>query len=332
MWAAGLEETSGLLKVKQFPVPVPGRGEVLVKMAAAPVNPSDMARIKSVSDVSSRAGFIAGIEGSGTVVACGSGLLPRLWLGKRVACSSSVTSSGSWAEYMVARAMGCVPLPRSISDEQGSMMLVNPLTALAFIEIARKEKHKAIISSAAASSLGHMIALLAAKSHMPVIQVVRSEEQKNLLKRQGAAHVLDSSDPDFSRALTVLAHQLKATLVLDAVGGDITREFLTASPFGSKHLIYGNLSAEQPLIDHRTLVDEDKTVTGFYLVNWLQKQGLHTTLRIIVRARKMLAGEHTVTIQARYPLAQVQTAVDSYLSNMTAGKVILIFNDEKGRH
>lgn len=330
MWAAGLDEVNGQLKIMQVPVPVPGKGEVLVKMAAAPVNPSDMARIKNVSEVSSRAGFIAGIEGSGTVVDCGSGLIPRLWLGKRVACSSSVSSGGSWAEYMVTKAMSCVPLTANISDEQGSMMLVNPLTALAFIDIARYEGHKAIVSTAAASSLGRMITLLAAKYKIPVIQVVRSVKQQNLLTSQGAQYVLNSSDTDFTTRLGEVSRQLNATLVLDAVGGELTKKLLISTPFGSKHLIYGNLSAEQPQLDHRVLVDAEKTVAGFYLVNWLKKQGLLSTLRSIIKARKMLAGEYTIPISARYPLSQVQQAVDSYLGNMTAGKVILVFNNDAG--
>ena len=170
----------------QLKVPVPGKGEVLVKIAAAPVNPSDLQRINSITDESVLNEFICGIEGSGTIVAAGKGLLPRLWMGKRVACSSSGISGGTWAEYMLTKAAYCFPLPDAISDEQGSMMLVNPMTAVAFFDLIKHDRHKAIVNSAAAGALGGMIRLLAVKHNIPVINIVRNEEQVKMLVSAGS--------------------------------------------------------------------------------------------------------------------------------------------------
>ena len=313
----------GRLSPRRVPVPLPGKGEVLIQMASAPVNPSDLARIKHL-DPRERASFIAGIEGSGRVVAHGKGLLPALWMGKRVACSSSHINSGSWAEYMVTAAMGCIPLPDSITDEQGSMLLVNPLTAVAFFRIIGQNKHKAIVNTAAASALGRFTELLGGKNNIPLIHIVRNENQVNTMKARGAKYVLNSESDGFASDLRALAAKLEATLALDAVGGSLTRQLLAALPYGGSVIVYGNLSGENPETDHRSLVSDNKKISGFYLVNWMKEQGILTMLSSILQARQLLKNEVTIPVQARFPLDQAQQAVDSYLANMSAGKVLLI--------
>jgi NADPH:quinone reductase-like Zn-dependent oxidoreductase len=322
MLAVGLN-ADGQVITRQVPIPVPGKGEVLVKIAAAPINPSDLARIRNVA-AGDRGTFMAGIEGSGTVVGHGKGLLPRLWMGKRVACSSSHDNCGSWSEYMAVSAMSCVPLPAAISDEQGSMLLVNPLTAIAFFDIIRLQKHKAVINTAAASSLGKFIDLLGKKHGIPVIHIIRNEKQKSELLARSATYVVDSSSDSFEDDLKFFADQLQATLAFDAVGGSLTRQLLLSMPYGSSVVVYGNLSGEQPEMDHRSLVTDNKKVSGFYLVNWLKEKGLITTLISINKVRNLLKSELSITVQARYDLSNPQQAIDSYLSNMTAGKVLFI--------
>jgi NADPH:quinone reductase len=306
------------------PVPHPGKGEVLVRMTAAPVNPSDLARIRQVKEAGGQASFIPGIEGCGTVVERGPGLLPRLWLGRRVACSAVLASSGTWAEYLVTSAANCIPLQAGISDDQGAMMLVNPMTAVAFLDIARSGRHKAIINTASASALGRMIERLAAIAKLPLINVVRNEKQKAILINTGSGNVLDSSVESFTHELQELARRLDATLILDAVGGNLTRQLLQAVPYGSSVLVYGNLSGEQPEVDHRSLVAENKKINGFYLANWLNEGGLLRKLRCIYRVRKLVKNELPIKVQRRFPLDQAQQAVDTYLGNMTTGKVLLV--------
>ena len=324
MLAVLLREDDGCLSARHVPLPRPKAGEVLIKMAYAPINPSDLARIKRVTEHADRLTFIPGIEGSGRVVAHGSGLLPRLWQGKRVACNSFSDKSGTWAEYMVTPASRCVPLPEEVSDEQGSMLLVNPMTAVAFFDIARRENHKAIINTAAASSLGRMVELLGKKNRIPVIHIVRNLKQKTALINLGFEHVLNSAEKGFSQELQALAHSLNATVVFDAVGGKLTRQLMLAVPPGSSVVIYGNLSGEQPEIDHRSLVTDNKKVSGFYLANSLKDTGPVATIRSILRVRNLLKNDLTIPVQGIFPLEQAQEAMDSYLGNMSAGKVLLM--------
>jgi NADPH2:quinone reductase len=321
MQAVGLDVDGNLIFCTR-PVPVPGKGEVLVKISAAPINPSDIARIRQVKGTADQASYFPGIEGSGTVVAHGGGLLSRLWMGRRVSCSSVHPFSGTWAGYMVTSAGHCIPLPKSISDEQGAMMLVNPMTAVAFIHMAKKGRYKAIINTAAASSLGRMLEHLTRESGLPLINIVRNEKQKNELLRQGAVYVLDSSSVNFTEDLYTLSDQLQSSLILDAVGGKLTLQILQAVPPHSSVILYGNLSGEQPEIDYRSLIMDHKKVSGFFLGNWLKENGPVIMLRSIYEVRKLLKTQ-LIPVQGRFSLDRAQQALDTYQGNMTAGKVLL---------
>lgn len=324
MQAVSLAENDGQLSVRQVPVPHPGPGEVLVKITAAPINPSDLVRIKNMKEPAERRSFIPGIEGSGTVVARGPGFLPWLWSGKRVACSSAGTRSGTWAEYMITPAVHCIPLPDEISDEQGAMLIVNPLTALAFFDAVRQSRHKAIINTAAASALGRIIARLGKQYKIPVIHIVRNELQKKNLIDLGAQYVLSSADNGFPDDLHILSGELNATLVFDAVGGKMTRQIMLAVPSESSIVLYGNLSGEQPEIDYRSMVSGNMKVSGFFLGNWLKETSLLLMLRNVFRVRELLRAGLTIQVQARYPLESASRAVETYLTGMTAGKVLLV--------
>jgi NADPH:quinone reductase-like Zn-dependent oxidoreductase len=324
MQAVRLEKQGGPLVISAVQIPRPKEGEVLVKMLAAPVNPSALMRIKSIPAEQDLNSFIPGIEGSGIVIAAGKGLLPAFWMGKRVACSAHLPESGTWAEYMVTQASLCFPLPGAVSDEQGSMLLVNPMTAVAFFSIIKRAHHKAIINTAAASSLSRFIDFLGRKHHIPIIHIVRNEDQLNDLRSRGFLHVLNSKEPEFTDKLNDLAIQLKATLALDAVGGLLTTSLIRGLPYSGAVIIYGNLSGENPVLDHRSLVNGNKKAEGFFLVNWLKAQSLPGKLSCILKSRTMIKEHITVPVQARFKLDQADKAVDLYLAHMSAGKVLLI--------
>jgi NADPH:quinone reductase-like Zn-dependent oxidoreductase len=323
MQAVHLEKPGGPLVVRDVVVPHPKKGEVLVKISASPVNPSDLARIKNISNEQNLETIIPGIEGSGTVVAAGKGLLPRLLLGKRVACSAIYPVSGTWAAYTVTSALYCFPIPKSISFEQGSMLLVNPMTAVAFFDTIRHDRHKAIINSAAAGALGGMIRYLGKKYKVPVINVVKNDQQALMLKEEGAEYVLKMNDKGFYDQLCNLAHELKATLALDPISGSHTQQLLDAIPYGGTVIVYGNLSGGEDGTILRPLISDNKKIHGFYLVNWLKDSGLIKTIRNIIRVRKLLKNEFKISIQSKFSLDQAQLAVDTYLNNMSGGKVLL---------
>jgi NADPH:quinone reductase-like Zn-dependent oxidoreductase len=181
-----------------------------------------------------------------------------------------------------------------------------------------------MVNTAAASSLGRMLELMARQAGISLINIVRNEKQKRQLLSQNARYVLDSSEAGFREKLFALSRELDARLVLDAVGGNLTRQIMLAMPPGSSFIIYGNLSGEQPEIDHKSLVGDKMKVSGFFLGNWLMEANPIVLLKSISSARKFLKSQLKIQVAGRFHLSDVQSAVDAYLDNMTAGKVLLI--------
>ena len=212
-----------------------------------------------------------------------------------------------------------------MDDEQGAMSLVNPLTAIGFFEIAREERHRAIINNAAASALGRMIELLCKKHDIPVINIVRKDEQVVKLKGSGSEHVLNSSSPAFIDDLAKLSRELNATLLFNSTCSPLLGKMIGALPPGSSVVIYGNLSGEENImINPRSLIDNDIKISGFFLGARSKKNGMLKNILNIREVSSLMSSDMKIKIQGRFPLEKAQEAVDLYLSNMSAGKVLLV--------
>jgi len=330
MHAVQLDEPNSKLMLREVPVPRPQAGQVLIRMAAAPINPSDLGSLSGLSYSGERQfPFTPGLEGSGTVIEAGEGLMPRLLNGRRVACSALLTGDGTWAEYMVTSAQSCIPLNKNVSLEQGTTLLVNPLSALAILEIAQRGKHRAIVSTAAASALGGMILRLGKRRNIPIIHVVRRQAQVDWVRGLGGEYILNSSDPDFIDQLRTMAHKLQATLLLDAISGSTTQQLAEAAPFGSTILLYSRLSDEACIIDARTALVKDLHFDGWFLPNWLGKKNLLQVLQLSGQAQSLLGTDLQSPIHKRFPLAAAQKGLETYVNNMGAGKILLVANPQE---
>ena len=325
MHAVQLDEPNGRLTLREVPMPRPQAGQVLIRMAAAPINPSDLGSLSGLSYSGKRKfPFTPGLEGSGTVVEAGEGFMPRLLNGRRVACSAPLTGDGTWAEYMVTSAQLCVPLTTNVSLEQGTMLLVNPLSALAILEIAQRGKHRAIVSTAAASALGGMILRLGKRHNIPVIHVVRRPAQVEWIRGLGGEHVLNSSEAGFLEQLRTLAQKYQATLLLDAISGRMTQQLAEAAPFGSTILLYSRLSEEECIIDARTALIKNLHFDGWFLANWLGEKNLLQILQLSRQAQSLLGTDLGSPVHKRFPLAAAQKGLEMYVSDMSAGKILLV--------
>ena len=327
MRAVRLSEPGGPLKVEKVPVPSPGKGELLIKMQFSPVNPSDLALIRR-GYLDRTYPFTPGLEGSGRVIASGGGVMGRVRLGKEVACSPGTKNDGTWAEYMVTTAFNVAPLPSGISPEQGSMMLVNPMTAMAFLQMAREGHHRAVINTAAASSLGRMLIRLCNHYGLPLINIVRRPGQVEELKQVGATHILDSESDSFPDDLASVARDLRATLLLDAIAGEQSARLLAAAPEGAVMVNYARLSEDPVTAEPSDLMMKGKQVRGFQLGAWLSGKSLLFKLRFIRKVKKHMKRELQSEIRQVFPMEQVNEAIDRYTRQMTGGKVILQLYEE----
>lgn len=309
---------AGAITVEERPIPQPKAGEVLVKIAASPINPSDQMFIIGGYAFRKPLPTVPGFEASGTVVAVGDGVDAGAWLGRRVACFAG-DGDGTWAEYMATSVGACIPLIDAISDEQAAMLLVNPLTAWGMMDIARDRGLKAVVQTAAAGALGKMIIRLGQRWGIETINIVRRESQVDALRRLGAAHILNSSTPTFSADLRGLCASLGAKLAFDAVGGVMTGDVLNAMPRGSSVMVYGGLSLEACAIQLGDLIFREKRVEGFYLPNWMRGGRMGAALADVYAT----LDDFGSTVRARYPLAQVCDALADYAGDMSGGKVLI---------
>jgi NADPH:quinone reductase-like Zn-dependent oxidoreductase len=314
------------LAVMKRPVPKPRRGQVLVKIAAAPCNPSDLLLLQGKYGVRKKLPTVPGWEGAGTVVATGGGLLGRWLLGKRVACALRTDRDGTWAEYFLADANNCIPLKAEVPIEQAASLIVNPLTALGLLDTARRAGHRAAVHTAGASQLGRMMLVMAAELNYPLINVVRRDNQVELLKSLGAEYVLNCSSETFVIELQSLSKKLKATAAFEAVAGDMTGTVLNAMPHHSTAYVYGELSHEPcGNIDPIGLLFYKKSITSFYLGGWLERRGAIGTLRAAGRIQRMIIdGRIGTTIQRQLTLDEVVDGLLQYVGHMTDGKILIM--------
>jgi len=312
------------LKVADLPVPRLSSGQVLIKLAATSIGPADLMFLKGQYGITKPLPVVPGFEGSGTVIASGGGLMGRGLVGRRVACLGTEDGHGTWAEYMVTTTDVCIPLLKHISFEQGAYLAINPITALALVEIARTGGHLAFVQTAAASTLGLMIARLAKRLQLTGIQIVRSPEQVQKLKSLGCEHVFDSHDASFQKRLAEACDQLKATIAFDAVGGELTRRLALAMPRESRIVVFGALADEPFQIDSKDFFFRDKKLEGFWLSRWIKRKGFLQRLLLAYQIQKLLSNELQTHVQARFPLEDILSAIDLYEKQPTEGKVLLV--------
>jgi NADPH:quinone reductase-like Zn-dependent oxidoreductase len=313
----------GILELREVEVPKPQKGQVLVKMDFASINPSDLSFLQATYVDKPNYPVIPGIEGSGLVVKSGGGLIPALRLGKRVACTSTATLGGSWAEYMVTSAMHVIPIPSKMSSQSAASLIVNPLTAIAFIQMAMLGMHKTIVNNAAGGALGKMLVRLAARYEVNLISLVRSEAQREALLRIGAKNVLNTSDLHFEVSFQQLIDVLKPKLFFDAIGGQSTDDFVRYSPEGSTIILYANLSEQPSSFEPRLLLQQQKTIQGFYLGHHTAQQSIPKALRNIKLAQQYLQEDLKTEVRKLFSLSQATEAIDTYSKEMSQGKVLL---------
>jgi len=291
-----------------------------VKILASPINPSDLSLLEGSFGDKREYPIIPGIEASGIVVEAGSGLIPKMRLNKKVSCVTS-GKGGTWAEYMITDAKKCIVIDDKVDNFQAASFIVNPLTALAFIDIAKKNNHKAIVNNAAASNLGKMLINLANKNSIEIINIVRRNEQIESLKEYGAKYILNSSEIDFLEKLKELSHKLDTKLFYDAIGGEQSKTLLNAAPNGSEIIVYAKLDKNDIEIDPVDIIQKEKKISGFLLSNYTSKKNIFKTLIDINKVKKMLGNELSTNVNKTFSLEECNSAISYYQSNMSKGKV-----------
>ncbi|MBX7541125.1 zinc-binding dehydrogenase [Qipengyuania sphaerica] len=340
------------LAIEDVTFPEPTGNQVLVKMEAAPINPSDLAILTSAADFDnaeyssgkvvakmpepfnagqkSRHGqkLPAGNEGAGTVVATGDSDMAKALMGQRVAC----VPGNAFSQYAIADAAMCLPLGDH-SSETGASSFVNPMTALGFVENAKMDGQKAILHTVGASNLGQMLNRICLEDGMDLVNIVRKPDQADLLKSQGAKHVVNSSDDDFMDQLRGAIAETGAFYGFDPIGGGqmvdscfkameqvAVSQMSEYSRYGSNQakrmFIYGRLDFGPTILT--PAYGFGWTLSGWLLTPFLQNAGMETVMRMRTRVLQNL----TTTFASNY-----KTKVD--LEGMLTKDAILDYRQMK---
>jgi NADPH:quinone reductase-like Zn-dependent oxidoreductase len=329
------EDSTVTLALVEADLPAPGPDDVVVRMEAAPINPSDLGVMFARADMSTvvrdasvathavratlspeamqgaagRVGLTipAGNEGGGVVVATGTSDAANALLGKVV----GIRGGAMYAQYRCIAAQDCLVLPEGTASVDAASCFVNPLTALGMVETMRMEGHTGLVHTAAASNLGQMLQKICTADGIPLVNIVRKPEQADLMRRLGASHVCDTSQPDFMGELTHALVDTGATLGFDATGGGelashilaamesaANRNTTTFSRYGStvhkQVYVYGSLE-DGPTVLHRTF-GMSWGVGGWLLTHFLRHIAPETTERL----KNRVATETKTTFASHY--------------------------------
>lgn len=316
-------EPAEVLRVHDAPEPVPRRGEVRVRMLAAPLNPSDLMIIRGKYTSLPQLPATPGLEGVGVVEASGGGLLGRFLQGKRVAVINSRT--GSWAAQAVLPARQAIPLSNRLPVEQGAMFFVNPATAFIMTRrVLRVPPGDWLLQTAAGSALGRMIIRLGKTFGFKTINVVRRQEQADELWKLGGDVVLTESDGDLQTLVQRATGGDGVRYAIDPVGGATGSAVVRCLAPGARMLLYGTLSSEPVSFSPRVLMAAGAQIEGFMLGNWMAGQRLPAKLKLVrTLTNLILEGVLKSEVGATFPMEQIADAVRMAEAPGRGGKALL---------
>ena len=298
------------ISVHQLPFSELAENEVLIHMEYSTINPSDVNAAKGRYPIGP-APVTLGFEGSGTVVKSGGSERANSLLGKRVA----VRGRGTWAEYQQADAENLFPLLDSTTFEQAANLIVNPMTVALFVEK---------IKNAAASALGKMLNKWLKILNIPLVNLVRREEQVEILKNIGAEYVINTSEEGWKQRAKELCSSLGVTIGFDAIAGDATADLANSINDGGVIYNYGGLSGQGCSIGPVNLIFQRKRLEGLWLTPWLSEKNFNERVEVGNLVQSLLtevfATEHARCIN----LTQIQEIIATYSETSNTNNKVLI--------
>jgi NADPH:quinone reductase len=314
------------LQVKEYPKPVPQKGEILIKVRCAPVNPSDLMMLAGKYLVTEKPPFVPGLVGVGDIVENRGGILGTLVMSisRRVAFTPIQGKNGTWGEYAISSPKLCVPLSDKLADEDAVNLLSNAATAIGLVETIRQAKTPSVVITAAAGEVGRMLNTITLSYGITPINIVRTPEQVNILRQMGAVHNLDMSQEMFQQELRNLTHKLNARMAIDAIAGDMPNALMDAMPHHSTIVILGRLSGESITIDGLTqLVGKQHTLKGFSINEWFLSKNIIGQIFASLQAQRLLQNGYKTRIQHRVSLDEAAQKMSGLTHSLTKGKTLI---------
>lgn len=321
-------EPADVLKLCESEAPVAKAGEVLVRMQASPVNPSDLLNIRGGYSTRPTLPSIPGFEGVGIVEASGGGLRGTLFKGKRVIVLNR--QKGNWAEKVAVSSQFVIPVSSKLTMEQAATFFVNPATAYVLVkQVLNIRPGEWLIQTAAASSVGKMMIRLGQLFGFPTINVVRRHDQAEQLTELGAQHVIIfNSAHDDER---ILIEQIRKIVgkqavryAIDPVGGKTASALIKVLSERARMILYGSLEDAPLAFFSRELIRSGTSIEGFWLARHMENLSLPARIRLVSKLTGLIRqGVLNTEISAQYPLHQFAEAVTQAEQKGRSGKVLL---------
>ncbi len=311
-----------VLRVEDAPTPEPGANQVLVRLHARSINPSDLLTVRGLYGSLPTLPATPGLEGMGEVSSVGDGV-KNLRPGQRVI---PLGVPGTWQEYILAASAQLIPVPDSVSDQTAAQFVVNPLTAwIMTVEELALKPGEWLLQTAAGSTLGRVVLQIARLRGFKTINVVRRREQVEELKTLGADEVICTADEDIAERVKEITGNEAPTKAIDAVGGQTGAAVVRALGRKGVMLVYGALSMEPMPVDIGRMIFTTSTIHGFWLSEWLRTAAPERQQAATTELLRLMATNKIVPpVEAEYPLSDVLAAVKHAERSGRSGKVLLV--------
>jgi len=309
---------SDVLKIEDVPMPSVGPDEVLIKVLASPVNPSDTMFVQNLYGIRPQLPSPAGFEGVGIVAEAGANV--QIPVGTR----ASFTGIGAWGTYIVAGQRALIPVPDTMSDDVAAQLFVNPFTAVAMVEESGVQPGQWLLITACASALGKMVIQICKMRGIKTIGTVRRDDLTQELKALGADAIINTQTEDLPKRVNEITDRAGAKAVLECVGGQAASEALKCLGRGGVMLIYGLLSLQDPTIDIGLMIFRELSLKGFWLTDWTRRVSIETRQSVAQEVIMLLgSGQVQLPVEAIYRLDEITQAVAHADAHGRWGKILI---------
>lgn len=307
-----------VLYLKETDIPEPNDREVLIRVKARNINPSDLLFVRGMYGITPKLPSCAGFEASGVVEK--GDKAGKLVAGTRV----MFTAIGTWKEYVVVPQAAVLPIPDQLSDEVACQAFVNPMTAFGMIEKSGIQAGQWLLLTAGASAFGKFAIQMAKAKGIHVVATVRHDSQKQLLKDLGADLVINSTTEKVVKL--ILDHTTDGVdVVFDAVGGELGVKALSALKPKGRMLVFGALALENLSINSGLLIFKNLVLEGFWLSTWMEEINAEQRSNAFKQVFEFLMGQGTqVDVAAKYSLDEFKAAITAYEQPGRNGKILLV--------
>lgn len=314
-----------VLELVNKSITIPSKNEVIVKMTASSINPSDLLAIRGVGTYRDRIKLpaVPGFEGVGVVVAKGEEV-NNLDIGQRVL---ALRGEGTWQEYVRIPESEAIRVPDEVSDKVAAQLYINPLTAWLIMHKLNPSRETIIIADAANSTMGKLFAQFAKIWGYTYIAVTRSDEYTDELMRLGAAHVINITNKNLLDEVLYFTHGNRPHIALEAVGGKVGAELVSTVRSGGKVIIYGNLTL-QPLNSSDLInLQTNVSIENFWLRDWAYNKTAQVRQQEFKRMIQFFI-EHKIELPVakEFKLNDMVAAVQEAEAVGKKGKILLTFN------